>query len=410
MVLTFELIQISQWSESEAKYTRGMTMGRRTKPPKSKVDFVPRAKSIAELAHALNMIVGSTSNILIVFEQLRKIFPKLRMKVVSDDLLPGLEARAYPKQWLIKIRKGMNEGLRRGDARARWTLAHEIAHVILQHPKTALARKRDVDSGTLLEREADLFVATFLAPYNENARQCRTPEEIKELFNISIGAAERRYKEFQLERLQHHLNKTNGLEHQFGIICRALLATINKMQTREDLVEPFKGNVVGAAMLTTLGSRLLVDAYRKFRQLSDLSHSQKAAVLATTILTMQPIQSMYLNGSASYHAISCNRQFALRAAEYALGLTDGYLDEVELPQPVLGESLTFESSYLRGLVREGAKLASKTTSLRTLTNLISLKSYNEQNCLYHSDIRDIEYLAVQIEALLLSPQRSKARH
>jgi IrrE N-terminal-like domain len=174
------------------------------------VEHIPRAKLIVTISRLLNAMLGSTSNMLVTLEDIKQIFPKLRIDIVDDDDLPNEEARAYPNRWRIKIRKGMNEGLLRGDARARWSLAHELAHIFLQHPRWSLSRPRQGDSKEPYELEANLFAATFLAPY-ELAKSRKTIEEIRDQFQISSGAAVSRLKELQREERRRKMALERGL-------------------------------------------------------------------------------------------------------------------------------------------------------------------------------------------------------
>lgn len=100
----------------------------------------------------------------------------------------------------------------------RWTLAHEIGHIFLNHitpQKTVLSRVRtDIDTRTLLEREAQGFAQRILCP-SIVLHDCNVsePEEIMLLCGISREAAEHRSE--YIKRLESR-NKflVNPLEKQ----------------------------------------------------------------------------------------------------------------------------------------------------------------------------------------------------
>lgn len=56
----------------------------------------------------------------------------------------------------------------RMDARMRWTLAHELGHIVLGHledfPETSIARKQSPALLDILDKEADKFAGDILAP------------------------------------------------------------------------------------------------------------------------------------------------------------------------------------------------------------------------------------------------------
>lgn len=78
--------------------------------------------------------------------------------------------------------------------RARFTIAHELGHILLGHPLKLGYHARTIDiSKPETERQADMFAIRLLAP------ACviwglglHTPEEIKQAFNISHSAAKAR--------------------------------------------------------------------------------------------------------------------------------------------------------------------------------------------------------------------------
>ena len=86
--------------------------------------------------------------------------------------------------------------------RIRWTLAHELGHVILNHlPYLAEPRIAENNFNNLthpeLESEADYFAATLLCPMPLfETLNVRTVLDIKEVFGLSTDASEVRMRDY----------------------------------------------------------------------------------------------------------------------------------------------------------------------------------------------------------------------
>ena len=85
----------------------------------------------------------------------------------------------------IVIRQGMNAG------RTRFTVAHELGHILLGHVGTyRLVNREPSESDNPIEHDANVFASRLLAPacvlWGCGAR---TAEEIADLCNISLQAA-----------------------------------------------------------------------------------------------------------------------------------------------------------------------------------------------------------------------------
>jgi hypothetical protein len=122
------------------------------------------------------------------------------------DILPvGIEAAMDPQEKLVILSPGTYEELIDGVARARFTVAHEIGHVIL-HAK--FLRHRLLDGGNILklhrgdipafrdpECQANAFAASFLMPTHHvdlMEKEGAGQQELVKTFNVSWESAEYR--------------------------------------------------------------------------------------------------------------------------------------------------------------------------------------------------------------------------
>lgn len=80
--------------------------------------------------------------------------------------------------------------------RQRFSVAHEIGHIVLHQPKEATTYNREMSpSDNPIESEANVFASRLLAPLCVlHFIGVQSPEEISELCNISITAAKIRYE------------------------------------------------------------------------------------------------------------------------------------------------------------------------------------------------------------------------
>lgn len=92
--------------------------------------------------------------------------------------------------------------------RLRWTLAHEIAHVVLSHTKHSgePVMQRGSKSGVeydYLEHEADYFAGMLLA-YPAVIKACRVKNEIalEDLCGLSRGAAKARFQSLKKSQMK----------------------------------------------------------------------------------------------------------------------------------------------------------------------------------------------------------------
>ena len=100
-------------------------------------------------------------------------------------------------------------------ARKRFTVAHEIGHILLGHVgRYHLVNREPSDSDNPIERAANVFAARLLAPACVLwALNAQTPEEIMKLCDISYQAAEYRAARMQ-ELYRRNMFLTSPLERQ----------------------------------------------------------------------------------------------------------------------------------------------------------------------------------------------------
>ena len=122
-----------------------------------------------------------------------------------NDLPVGIEAAMDPQEKLVILSPETYENLIHGLARARFTLAHEIGHVILH---ARYLRHRLLDGGNILklnrgdipafrdpECQANAFAASFLMPTHHVDRMVQEGADILSLvetFEVSWESAEYR--------------------------------------------------------------------------------------------------------------------------------------------------------------------------------------------------------------------------
>lgn len=113
--------------------------------------------------------------------------------IVPDGELPDVDAQWRPDEQKIAIRRSVYEGAVAGRAEDRFTIAHEVGHVVLGHP----VRNRKVGGRTQFgryiqahEREADDFAGALLAPQSTvDLATITTPEALASEFGLPLPVA-----------------------------------------------------------------------------------------------------------------------------------------------------------------------------------------------------------------------------
>jgi hypothetical protein len=156
---------------------------------------------IEEQARRLRKTLGIDGfdypNLADVLHELPDVYPGFKLTSVADRELPHCEAEADCYEKKITVRESVYDAALRDDARARFTLAHEIGHIALGHAGTRL-RSTSNNSASFTrnrkreESEASMFAEAFLAP-TFLARTCKSAKEICARFGLSKTAAKIRF-------------------------------------------------------------------------------------------------------------------------------------------------------------------------------------------------------------------------
>ncbi|MDQ0305258.1 ImmA/IrrE family metallo-endopeptidase [Ancylobacter polymorphus] len=124
----------------------------------------------------------------------------------------GLDEAVFdPYGGILKIKESVFIAANSGAPRARFTIAHEIGHIMLGHNRIR-HRRLDYDAKSATspvladEMQANMFAGAFLAPYHLSGITLSSSiDELSERFQISSKAAEIRLPE--LQRLYRIENK-----------------------------------------------------------------------------------------------------------------------------------------------------------------------------------------------------------
>lgn len=118
-----------------------------------------------------------------------------------DEMLSGVEAYCIPDSLLICIRQDVYENACLGVPRDRFTIIHEIGHLLLGHKRTI--NRESTESQNFVfkmiedsEWQANQFAAEILMPYNViKELNLNTPFKIQNNFNVSLPAAVNRFNQ-----------------------------------------------------------------------------------------------------------------------------------------------------------------------------------------------------------------------
>lgn len=120
--------------------------------------------------------------------------------VMEDDLLPpGVEASCLPERREITISATTYNGVIRNDGRARFTVFHELGHLLLAHSRAfhrGLTERPEFFENS--EWQADQFAAEMLMPIDVIRRKNLVEAgELQREFKVSYSAAAKRLKQLR---------------------------------------------------------------------------------------------------------------------------------------------------------------------------------------------------------------------
>src|SRR5436309_2778901 len=131
------------------------------RPPE---DFERLARSVRQ---KLGIDDQVQPNLLDVIQRLKRQGYIASYVSVADESMPHAEAKFSSKERRLSLRQSTLDALKKGNLRARWTVAHELGHVVLGHQGTNHRASSVHKIGVrvrALESEASRLVAAFLAP------------------------------------------------------------------------------------------------------------------------------------------------------------------------------------------------------------------------------------------------------
>lgn len=130
-------------------------------------------------------------NILLMYEMLWVIDDQSRFEVVEDHELGDDDARTYPDRGLILLRERVYESAAQGDGRSRFTMAHELGHLVM-HRNIAFNRINPAAPPKIYcnsEWQGDVFASHLLMP-THLVQDYVCAEALADDFGVSYWAAE----------------------------------------------------------------------------------------------------------------------------------------------------------------------------------------------------------------------------
>lgn len=163
-------------------------------PPRSR-------KNIGTLATLVRSSVGVTDPYFPVHEftelQLPLLWEDFHLVVQEQHVMGDAHGLTFPEASTIWLREDVYEGVEAGRGRDRFTLAHELGH-LLMHGDTGLARvpkrTRELKAYENSEWQANTFAAVLLVP-DEVVIRLGDACEIARVCGVSVEAAGVRLKQ-----------------------------------------------------------------------------------------------------------------------------------------------------------------------------------------------------------------------
>jgi len=158
-------------------------------------------RSEADIAHSAQMLRSFLQQSKIKFLPIIKVYELLhicfdsnaRFEVVEDHLMGDDDARTYPEQGVILLRQSVYDGAACDEARARFTMCHELGHLAL-HRGLSFSRINQKNPPKIYcnsEWQADIFASHLLMPQGLMVGY-DAAQTIARDFGVSLSAAQTR--------------------------------------------------------------------------------------------------------------------------------------------------------------------------------------------------------------------------
>ncbi len=136
--------------------------------------------------------------VLALYEMLWLLDDNARFEVLEDHLMGDDDARTYPDRGLIQLRQSVYDGAAKGEARARFTMCHELGHLGL-HRGISFGRINPAAPPKIFcnsEWQADIFASHLLMPADMLDGYTRV-QAVMDDFGVSFSAAETRLRKMK---------------------------------------------------------------------------------------------------------------------------------------------------------------------------------------------------------------------
>lgn len=160
-------------------------------------------KAIREIALKIrNQIPSDNFNVLVFMELwIGKVIPNLQLLPAAKEEMKDCLGKTFPDNKLILLREDVYEGARKNIPQHRFTVIHELGHLLLHSNLKEISYQRATENARAYENsewQANTFAAEFLMPVNK-IRQCESIKDITSRFGVSSQAARTRVNKLKKE-------------------------------------------------------------------------------------------------------------------------------------------------------------------------------------------------------------------
>lgn len=158
---------------------------------------------IRKSAYKFRNLINSTNDIFIdVIRLLEILLPEIGgdFEVLPRNELKA-EAISYPNEKKVCVREDVYDAAANNDGRARFTIMHEIGHLIFHSSERVSYARNDEKLPTYCDPEwqASAFAGEFLMPYHLVKEM--SVEEVMRKCGVSRSAAEFQLRQYKKDRL-----------------------------------------------------------------------------------------------------------------------------------------------------------------------------------------------------------------